>query len=170
MSAPNAADPPGVESRRVALRLLDAVLRKGLPLDARLDSITFSELATPEMNIPPNAAAEVLSFITQGMMNSGPQMSAYGARSLPNLQRFADDSPEAKAADRFISFPGGNALSARYTPLGLPNGWQFNFTIPLRQRRRLRRAKSKGWWEWRCATAVLRWPIRLPITTMILTS
>ena len=29
------SDPPGTASRRAALRLLDAVLRKGLPLEAR---------------------------------------------------------------------------------------------------------------------------------------
>src|SRR6185436_18716195 len=33
-----AAEPPGTEARRAALRLLDAVLRKGLPLEAALDS------------------------------------------------------------------------------------------------------------------------------------
>jgi 16S rRNA (cytosine967-C5)-methyltransferase len=32
------ADPPGTASRRAALRLLDAVLRKGLPLEAALDA------------------------------------------------------------------------------------------------------------------------------------
>ena len=32
------ADPPGTASRRAALRLLDAVLRKGLPLESALDS------------------------------------------------------------------------------------------------------------------------------------
>ena len=32
------SDPPGTASRRAALRLLDAVLRKGLPLEAALDS------------------------------------------------------------------------------------------------------------------------------------
>ena len=34
----NRADPPGTASRRAALRLLDAVLRKGLPLESALDS------------------------------------------------------------------------------------------------------------------------------------
>lgn len=63
MSAPNAADPPGVASRRVALRLLDAVLRKGLPLDARLDSITRA-LGKPEDRALAHAiAAEVLRHL-----------------------------------------------------------------------------------------------------------
>ena len=34
------ADPPGTASRRAALRLLDAVLRRGLPLDSALDAAT----------------------------------------------------------------------------------------------------------------------------------
>src|SRR3954453_19805402 len=32
------SDPPGTAARRAALRLLDAVLRKGLPLEAALDT------------------------------------------------------------------------------------------------------------------------------------
>jgi spermidine dehydrogenase len=80
---------------------------------ARLDSMTFSDFAARELNLAPEAAPEVLSYITQGIMITGPQISAYGARSLPNLLRFAEGSPEAKAADRFISFPGGNSVLAR---------------------------------------------------------
>jgi len=38
MSDSTTRDPPGTASRRAALRLLDAVLRKGLPLEAALDS------------------------------------------------------------------------------------------------------------------------------------
>ncbi len=57
------ADPPGVAARRVALRLLDAVLRKGLPLDARLDSITRA-LDKPEDRALAHAiAAEVLRHL-----------------------------------------------------------------------------------------------------------
>ena len=39
--------PAGVESRRAALRLLDAVLRRGLPLEAALDAAT-RDLGRPE--------------------------------------------------------------------------------------------------------------------------
>jgi 16S rRNA (cytosine967-C5)-methyltransferase len=38
MSDPPISDPPGTASRRAALRLLDAVLRKGLPLESALDA------------------------------------------------------------------------------------------------------------------------------------
>jgi spermidine dehydrogenase len=80
---------------------------------ARLDSITFSEFAARDLKMAPEAAPEVLSYITQGMMVTGPQISAYGARSLPNLVRFDEGSREAKASERFISFPSGNSVLAR---------------------------------------------------------
>ena len=35
---PGRSDPAGTASRRAAMRLLDAVLRKGLPLEAALDT------------------------------------------------------------------------------------------------------------------------------------
>jgi 16S rRNA (cytosine967-C5)-methyltransferase len=38
MSERPTSDPPGTEARRAALRLLDAVLRKGLPLESALDA------------------------------------------------------------------------------------------------------------------------------------
>jgi len=38
MSDTRTSDPPGTASRRAALRLLDAVLRKGLPLESALDA------------------------------------------------------------------------------------------------------------------------------------
>ena len=38
MSETSRADPPGTAARRAALRLLDAVLRKGLPLESALDT------------------------------------------------------------------------------------------------------------------------------------
>jgi spermidine dehydrogenase len=60
---------------------------------ARLDRMTFSDFAARELNLAPEAAPEVLSYITQGIMITGPQISAYGARSLPNLLRFAEGSP-----------------------------------------------------------------------------
>jgi 16S rRNA (cytosine967-C5)-methyltransferase len=40
-------DPPGTASRRTALRLLDAVLRKGLPLESALD-VAARELTRPD--------------------------------------------------------------------------------------------------------------------------
>ena len=76
---------------------------------ARLDAMTFEEFATRELNATPDA----LKYITDGMCICGPQISAYGARSFPGLERFAVGSEEAALADRFMSFPEGNAVLAR---------------------------------------------------------
>nr|WP_302054029.1 transcription antitermination factor NusB [Sphingomonas tagetis] len=54
-----AADPPGVPARRAALRLLDAVLRRGLAIEQALDNAT-SGLAPPDRGLAHAIAAEVL--------------------------------------------------------------------------------------------------------------
>lgn len=57
-------DPPGTASRRAALRLLDAVLRKGLPLEAALD-IAARDLERPDDRAFAHAiAAEALRRLT----------------------------------------------------------------------------------------------------------
>ncbi|HEX8533249.1 MAG TPA: RsmB/NOP family class I SAM-dependent RNA methyltransferase [Allosphingosinicella sp.] len=62
MSAP--ADPVGTASRRAALRLLDAVLRKGLPLEAALD-VAARDLERPDDRAFAHAiAAEALRRLT----------------------------------------------------------------------------------------------------------
>ena len=76
---------------------------------ARLDTMTFTDFATRELKATP----EALAYITQGMCITGPQISAYGARSFPGLERYAPGSTEAAAAERFISFPSGNTVLAR---------------------------------------------------------
>ena len=77
---------------------------------ARLDGMTFADFAVSELGATP----EVLKFITQGMCVTGPQISAYAARSLPGVDRHPAGSVGAKLADRFVSFPAGNAVLARY--------------------------------------------------------
>jgi spermidine dehydrogenase len=76
---------------------------------ARLDSISFADFATRELKATP----EALQYITQGMCITGPQISAYGARSFPGLERYAPGSVEAAAAERFVSFAPGNTVLAR---------------------------------------------------------
>jgi spermidine dehydrogenase len=76
---------------------------------ARLDTMTFADFATRELKATP----EALKFITQGMCITGPQISAYGARALPGLERYVEGSERAAFADRFVSFPSGNTLIAR---------------------------------------------------------
>lgn len=87
---------------------------------ARLDAMTFAEFATRELHATP----EALKYITQGMCITGPQISAYGARSFPGLEHFAAGSPQAADAERFMSFPEGNAVLARaLVGTALPNAF-----------------------------------------------
>jgi spermidine dehydrogenase len=87
--------------------------RRGAPLsDAearRLDGMTFADFATRELGATP----EALRYITQGMCITGPQVSAYGARSFPGLERYVAGSAQAADAGRFVSFPSGNTVIAR---------------------------------------------------------
>jgi 16S rRNA (cytosine967-C5)-methyltransferase len=59
-SARSTADPPGVAARRAALRLLDAVLRQGLPLEAALDRATADLKRSEDRALAHAIAAEVL--------------------------------------------------------------------------------------------------------------
>jgi spermidine dehydrogenase len=101
--------PPAMKEALLAMRQR----RRAGPVDAaegaRLDSMTFAEFATRELKATP----EALKYITQGMCITGPQISAYGARSFPGLERFAGGTPEAELGERFVSFPEGNAVLAR---------------------------------------------------------
>ena len=63
-SAPNRpADPPGTPARRAALRLLDAVLRRGLAIEQALDASTQG-LAQPDRGLAHAISAEVLRRLT----------------------------------------------------------------------------------------------------------
>ncbi|MBA2921107.1 methyltransferase domain-containing protein [Sphingomonas sp. MAH-20] len=76
--------PPGVDARRAALRLLDAVLRRGLPLEAALDGAA-GDLAKPE---------------DRGLAHA---IAAETLRRLPDLDALIDSAtqqrlpPDAKA-------------------------------------------------------------------------
>ncbi|HEY0624164.1 RsmB/NOP family class I SAM-dependent RNA methyltransferase [Sphingomonas sp.] len=56
------SDPPGVPARRAALRLLDAVLRRGLAVEQALDASTAG-LAPPDRGLAHAIAAEVLRWL-----------------------------------------------------------------------------------------------------------
>jgi 16S rRNA (cytosine967-C5)-methyltransferase len=58
------ADPPGTASRRAALRLLDAVLRKGLPLEAALDVAARDLERADDRGFAHAIAAEALRRLT----------------------------------------------------------------------------------------------------------
>lgn len=57
------SDPPGVPARRAALRLLDAVLRRGLAIEQALDASTRG-LSPPDRGLAHAIAAEVLRWLT----------------------------------------------------------------------------------------------------------
>jgi spermidine dehydrogenase len=99
------------ETKRALLSLRDRK-RLGTPEGRearRLDSMTFAEFASEEFGATP----EALEFVTKGMCITGPQISAYGARALPGLERYPEGSPGAQFAERFVSFPAGNTVLAR---------------------------------------------------------
>jgi 16S rRNA (cytosine967-C5)-methyltransferase len=76
------ADPPGVPARRAALRLLDAVLRQGLPLEAALDRAA-ADLKKPEdRGLAHAIAAETLRHL--------PDLDALIDRATP--KRLPDDA------------------------------------------------------------------------------
>lgn len=56
-------DPPGVAARRAALKLLDAVLRRGLPLEAALPSATSGLDRTDDRGLAHAIAAAVLRWL-----------------------------------------------------------------------------------------------------------
>lgn len=56
------SDPPGVPARRAALRLLDAVLRRGLAVEQALDASTTG-LSPPDRGLAHAIAAEVLRWL-----------------------------------------------------------------------------------------------------------
>ena len=60
---PRPADPPGTPARRAALRLLDAVLRRGLAIEQALDASTQG-LAPSDRGLAHAIAAEVLRRLT----------------------------------------------------------------------------------------------------------
>lgn len=60
----SAADPPGVPARRAALRLLDAVLRQGLPLEAALDRAAVDLQKPEDRGLAHAIAAEALRRLT----------------------------------------------------------------------------------------------------------
>lgn len=71
--------------------------------------MTFADYAK-ELKLDP----AVLPYVTLGMCQTGPPVSAYAALSLPGIDRYAPGSAEAATADRFVAFPGGNTAIARH--------------------------------------------------------
>jgi 16S rRNA (cytosine967-C5)-methyltransferase len=105
-------DPPGVDARRAALRLLDAVLRRGLPLEAALES-AGRDLAKPE---------------DRGLAHA---IAAETLRRLPDLDALIDSAtqqrlpPDAKA--RFAL----RIALVQALALGTPGHAAISIVLPL---------------------------------------
>lgn len=77
---PEPVDPPGVPARRAALRLLDAVLRQGLPLDAAIGRATAGLARADDRALAHALAGEVL-------------------RRLPDLDALIDSATKTRLPD-----------------------------------------------------------------------
>jgi spermidine dehydrogenase len=79
---------------------------------AWLDTITYADYVTQVMGV----SADVLPYITpvMGLQGLSPQVSAYAASTFPGVGRFSGRSPLGELANRFMSFPGGNATLLRH--------------------------------------------------------
>ena len=103
---------PWPEPVRRGLLTLRDLKRRGKPdaaEAARPDGITFADYAH-EFGVSPDA----LAYVTLGMCQTGPQISALAAMSLPGIDHYLPGSPQAELAERFTSFPGGNTVILRH--------------------------------------------------------
>jgi spermidine dehydrogenase len=104
--------PASLKQELLAFR--DLKTRRGIVKDelSWLDSLTYGDYITRELGL----SAEVLSYIAPIMALQGlsPQVSAYAASAFPGVARFSGRSPLGDLANRFMSFPGGNATILRH--------------------------------------------------------
>jgi len=108
---PRNPDAPGVPARRAALRLLDAVLRRGLPLEAELDH-----------------AAEGLPPADRALAHA---IAAETLRWLPDLDRLIDSATERRLpADAKARFALRIALAQRLR-LATPGHAAISTVLPL---------------------------------------
>ncbi|HMG46938.1 MAG TPA: transcription antitermination factor NusB [Allosphingosinicella sp.] len=112
MSRAQAPDPPGTASRRAALRLLDAVLRKGLPLEAALDAAA-RDLDRPDDRAFAHAiAAETL-------------------RRLPDLDELIDHATKKRLPDDAKARSALRIALVQALALGTPHHAAISTVLPL---------------------------------------
>ena len=108
----NRADPPGTASRRAALRLLDAVLRKGLPLESALDAAA-RDLERPDDRAFAHAiAAEAL-------------------RRLPDLDALIDRATKQRLPDDAKARFALRIALVQALALGTPHHAAISTVLPL---------------------------------------
>jgi len=112
MTDPQVSDPPGTASRRAALRLLDAVLRKGLPLESALDAAA-RDLERPDDRAFAHAiAAEAL-------------------RHLPDLDALIDRATKRRLPDDAKARFALRIALVQALALGTPHHAAISTVLPL---------------------------------------
>ena len=106
------ADPPGTAARRAALRLLDAVLRKGLPLEAALDT------ATRELDRPDDRAF-------------AHAIAAEALRRLPDLDALIDSATRNRLADDAKARTALRIALVQALAMGTPHHAAISTVLPL---------------------------------------
>ncbi len=106
------ADPPGTASRRAALRLLDAVLRRGLPLESALD------MATRELDRPDDRAF-------------AHAIAAEALRRLPDLDALIDGATRKRLPDDAKARFALRIALVQALALGTPRHAAISTVLPL---------------------------------------
>ncbi|MEN2792315.1 RsmB/NOP family class I SAM-dependent RNA methyltransferase [Sphingomonas oligophenolica] len=107
-----AADPPGVPARRAALKLLDAVLRQGLPLEAALDRATQGIERSDDRALAHAIAAEAL-------------------RRLPDLDALIDSATRSRLPDDAKARFALRIALVQALALGTPPHAAISTVLPL---------------------------------------
>src|SRR5437868_1650059 len=105
-------DPPGTAARRAALRLLDAVLRKGLPLEAALDSAARDLQRADDRAFAHAIAAEAL-------------------RRLPDLDALIDGATRKRLPDDAKARFAPRIALVQALALGTPHHAAISTILPL---------------------------------------
>ncbi|MFA6116490.1 MAG: RsmB/NOP family class I SAM-dependent RNA methyltransferase [Sphingomonas sp.] len=111
-SADRPADPPGVPARRAALKLLDAVLRQGLPLEAALDRATQGIDRSDDRALAHAIAAETL-------------------RRLPDLDLLIDSATRSRLPDDAKARFALRIALVQALALGTPPHAAISTVLPL---------------------------------------
>ena len=110
--APERSDPPGTASRRAALRLLDAVLRKGLPLESALDAAARDLDRADDRAFAHAIAAEAL-------------------RRLPDLDELIDHATKKRLPDDAKARFALRIALVQALALGTPHHAAISTVLPL---------------------------------------
>jgi 16S rRNA (cytosine967-C5)-methyltransferase len=111
-SSDRPADPPGVPARRAALKLLDAVLRQGLPLEAALDRATQGIDRSDDRALAHAIAAETL-------------------RRLPDLDLLIDSATRSRLPDDAKARFALRIALVQALALGTPPHAAISTVLPL---------------------------------------